>query len=202
MDVRPLGIDGSWLFTPRQFADDRGVFLEWFQAARLAAAVGHPLALAQANHSISRRGTVRGIHFSDVPPGQAKYLYCSRGAVQDVVVDIRTGSPTYGRWEAVRLDDSDRCGLYLAEGLGHGFRALTDDASVTYLCSTPYDPAREHTVDPMDPAIGIRWDGDDEPLLSPRDAAAPSLASAAAAGLLPAYDACRRHYDALRSGGQ
>ncbi|GAA3744549.1 dTDP-4-dehydrorhamnose 3,5-epimerase family protein [Micromonospora maritima] len=190
MKVRPLGIEGAWEVTPRQHGDARGLFLEWYRFDRLAEAVGHPLRLAQGNLSVSARGVVRGIHFADVPPGQAKYVTCVRGAVVDVIVDVRVGSPTFGRWEAVRLDDVDRRAVYLGEGLGHGFCALTDDATLSYLCSTTYRPAAEHAVHPLDPDLAIDWPAG-TPLLSDRDAAAPSLAEARVAGLLPDYGACR-----------
>ncbi len=200
MDVRSLDIAGAFAFTPRQFPDDRGRFLEWFKSDIFAETVGHPLHIAQANNSVSRRGVLRGVHFADVPPGQAKYVYCTRGAVLDVVVDIRVGSPTFGASEAVHLDDVDRRAVYLAEGLGHVFMALTDDASVVYLCSTPYTPSAEHGVHPLDPALGIGWPGDVEPLLSPKDDAAPTLGQARDQGLLPSYETCRARYDALRRG--
>jgi dTDP-4-dehydrorhamnose 3,5-epimerase len=196
--VEELSIAGAWVFTPRQHDDDRGTFLEWYKADLVHKAAGHALPLAQANHSVSRRGVVRGIHFADVPPGQAKYVYCPHGAVLDYVVDVRVGSPTFGRYDAVRLDDLDRRAVYLSEGLGHAFVALTDDAAVTYLCSAPYDPGSEHTVNPLDTAVGIDW-GLARPLLSERDAAAPSLAEAAAAGLLPRYDECVARQESLRA---
>ncbi|MEU7758238.1 MULTISPECIES: dTDP-4-dehydrorhamnose 3,5-epimerase family protein [Micromonospora] len=196
MKIRPLGIEGAWEVTPRLHGDPRGLFLEWYRFDRLAEAVGHPLRLAQGNLSVSARDVVRGIHFADVPPGQAKYVTCVRGAVLDVVVDVRVGSPTYGRWEAVRLDDTDRRAVYLAEGLGHGFCALTDDATLSYLCSATYNPAAEHTVHPLDPDLRIDWPAA-TPLLSERDASAPRLAEARAAGLLPGYDACRSFTEAL-----
>jgi dTDP-4-dehydrorhamnose 3,5-epimerase len=206
VDIRPLGIEGAWVFTPRQFPDDRGLFLEWFTASALQSVTGHQLALAQANHSVSRRGTVRGIHYADLPPSQAKYVYCPAGAVMDVVVDIRTGSPTYGEWRAIRLDDTDRRGVYVAEGLGHAFVAVSAAASVTYLCSTPYSPEREHAITPLDPDLDIAWQelagAPLEPLLSARDASAPTLSEAAAGGRLPAYDDCVAYYDLLRRSGQ
>ena len=200
MQVDELKVPGAWVFTPRQFPDPRGVFLEWFKAGVLEDAVGHPLTVKQANHSSSSRGTLRGIHFADVPPGQAKYVYCTRGAVLDVVVDIRVGSPTFGVSDAVRLDDVDRRGIYLSEGLGHAFLALTDDANVTYLCSEPYNPGHEHGIHPLDSELGLPWPSDVEPLLSEKDAAAPTLAEARTSGLLPSYDDCVRFYERLRSG--
>ena len=197
MDVQPLDIGGAWVFTPRQHPDERGVFLEWFKAAVVEEAVGHRLALAQANHSVSARGTLRGVHYADVPPSQAKYVYCSSGAVLDVVVDIRVGSPTFGQSASVRLDDVDRRGIYIAEGLGHAFLALTDAASVTYLCSEPYNPTGEHGINPLDPELALPWPSDVPPLLSPKDAAAPTLAEAQAAGALPSYDDCLAFYARL-----
>jgi dTDP-4-dehydrorhamnose 3,5-epimerase len=194
---RPLGIDGAFEITPVQHGDPRGLFMEWYRVDHLAAELGHPFDLAQANMSVSARGVVRGIHFADVPPSQAKYVTCVRGAVLDVVVDIRIGSPTFGQWESVRLDDVDRRAVYISEGLGHGFCALTDDATLMYLCSTTYSPEREHGVNPLDPRLGIEWPTD-EPLVSAKDSAAPGLEEAAAAGLLPDYEKCLSYTESLR----
>ena len=198
MEVEALAIPDAFVFTPRQHTDDRGVFLEYFKRGLLEQAVGHGLHLEQANCSVSGRGTLRGIHFADVPPGQAKYVTCVRGAGLDVVVDLRVGSPTFGTWDAVRLDERDRRAVYVAEGLGHAFLALTDDATLLYLCSTGYSPGHEHGISPLDPELAIRWPQDVQPLLSPKDAAAPSLAEARANGLLPTYAECRVFYDSLR----
>ncbi|WP_407912997.1 dTDP-4-dehydrorhamnose 3,5-epimerase [Kitasatospora sp. NE20-6] len=187
-----MAIPGAFEITPRLHGDPRGLFTEWYRFDRLAEHVGHPLRLAQANLSVSARGVVRGIHFADVPPGQAKYVSCVRGAVLDVLVDLRTGSPAFGRWEGVRLDDTDRRAVYVPEGVGHGFCALTDDATLSYLCSEAYNPVGEHAVHPLDPDLGIAWPAD-APQLSDRDAAAPSLAEALASGLLPSYEACRAY---------
>jgi dTDP-4-dehydrorhamnose 3,5-epimerase len=197
MQVRALDVPDAFELTPRVFPDERGRFLETYRAEVLAQAVGHPLRLAQANCSVSARGVVRGVHFADVPPSQAKYVSCLSGAVLDVVVDIRVGSPTFGRWDAVRLDDVDHRALYLAEGLGHAFMALTEDAVVSYLCSAPYAPQREHGLHPLDPQLALPWPADVEPLLSPKDAAAPTLAEALAAGLLPTYEDCVALYAEL-----
>lgn len=199
MKIRELAIPDAYEVTPVQHGDDRGVFLEWFKDGPFAEAVGHRLDLKQANISISSRGTVRGIHFAEVPPGQAKYVTCVSGAVLDVAVDIRVGSPTFGRWDAVLLDDADRRAIYVGEGLGHVFMAITDGAVVSYLCSEGYNPGREHGVHPLDPALAIEWPAGVEPLLSPKDAAAPTLAEAERAGLLPSYDDCRAFYEGLRT---
>jgi dTDP-4-dehydrorhamnose 3,5-epimerase len=198
VELHELSVPDAWEIRPEQFADDRGVFLEWYRVERLGEAIGHPLRPAQGNCSVSRRGVLRGVHFADVPPGQAKYITCLSGAILDVVADIRVGSPTYGRWDAVRLDDVNRRAVYVAEGLGHAFMALTDGAIVSYLCSEPYAPRREHGVHPLDPALGVEWPAGIPPLLSPKDAAAPSLEWAAAAGLLPEYQDCLTYYAKLR----
>jgi dTDP-4-dehydrorhamnose 3,5-epimerase len=187
MKIRELGIEGAWEITPQQHGDPRGLFMEWYRFDHLAAEVGHPLRLAQANLSVSAAGVVRGIHFADVPPGQAKYVTCVRGAVLDVIVDLRVGSPTFGRWEGVRLDDTDRRAVYLSEGLGHGFCALTDDATLSYLCSETYSPTGEHGIHPLDPDLAIEWPAS-APQLSAKDESAPSLAEAIATGLLPNYE--------------
>jgi dTDP-4-dehydrorhamnose 3,5-epimerase len=198
--VNPLGIEGAWVHTPQVHSDDRGSFAEAFRGAEFAADLGYRLDVAQVNCSVSRRGVIRGIHYADVPPGQAKYVTCVAGTILDVVVDLRAGSPSFGKWEAVQLDAGTRRAVFLAEGLGHAFMALTDDATALYLCSTPYAPGREHGVDPRDPAIGIAWPLDTEPVLSEKDAAAPTLEEALRAGLLPSYQECAGYAEMLRGG--
>lgn len=204
MTFRELAVPGAWEFTPTQHGDPRGVFLEWFRGAEFRDVVGHGLELGQANCSVSAAGVLRGIHFADVPPGQAKYVTCARGAVWDVAVDLRIGSPTFGAWDAVLLDDVDRRAIYLSEGLGHAFVSLEDDSTVMYLCSTPYAPGREHGVHPLDAELGIEWptrarDGSPlVPLLSEKDAAAPSVADAREAGLLPRYEDVLSYLGTLR----
>jgi len=199
--MEALGIEGAWVFTPQVYGDDRGAFLEAFRGEDFSAALGYRLDVAQVNCSVSRRGVIRGIHYADVPPGQAKYVTCVAGAILDVVVDLRVGSPSFGTWEAVRLDDESRRALFLAEGLGHGFQVLSDTATVLYLCSTPYASGREHGVSPLDPAIGIGWlieSEDDAPVLSDKDAAAPPLHEALRAGQLPRYADCLAYAAELR----
>jgi dTDP-4-dehydrorhamnose 3,5-epimerase len=204
MQIRPLTIDGAWEITPKQHGDPRGVFLEAFKADALQEATGRRLDLAQVNLSVSAAGTLRGVHFADVPPGQAKYVVCPRGAVLDVVVDIRVGSPTFGQWDSVLLDDTDRRAIFLSEGLGHAFCALEDDSTVTYLCSTGYKPTGEHGIHPLDPEVGIEWPStarDGSPLefrLSEKDSAAPTLAEARESGLLPTADSVTSFLRSLR----
>ncbi len=190
MQVTPLSIEGVWRCTPILRPDDRGVFLESYKGSALEPAIGHRFDLQQMNISVSRVGTVRGVHFADVPPGQAKYVQCFVGRILDVVVDIRVGSPTFGQWDAVELDAEAREGLYIEEGLGHAFCALTETVTIGYLCSEPYAPTREHGIHPLDPKLGLPWP-DGANLLSPKDDAAPTLAEAVATGLLPDYATCR-----------
>ncbi len=203
MRVRPLAIDGAWELTPVQHGDPRGVFLEAFKAPVLAEATGHEFTLAQVNVSVSAAGVLRGVHFADTPPGQAKYVTCARGAILDVIVDIRVGSPTFGQWDSVLVDDVDRRAVYLSEGLGHAFLSLEDDSTVTYFCSTGYNPGGEHGIHPLDPALGIDWPAVDRggsPLqveLSDKDAAAPTLAQAIETDLLPRLDDVQRYLRGL-----
>ncbi len=199
MTLATTSIEGVWISTPQMHRDDRGVFLEAFRAAPFVEATGRPLPVAQVNTSVSRRGVIRGVHFADVPPGQAKYVTCTRGAVLDVAVDIRVGSPTFGTYVTVQLDDVDRRAVFLAEGIGHAFQALTDDATVTYLCSTPYAPGREHGISPTCPELALPWAPDIPSVLSDKDTDAPGLTAAREAGLLPSYDECVRYIDGLRT---
>lgn len=198
MQIRELSVAGAFEITPRQFPDDRGAFWEWYRFDALAEAVGHPLDLRQGNGSVSRRGVVRGIHFADVPPGQAKYVTVTAGTVIDYVVDIRVGSPTFGRWEAIRLDTVDRRAVYLSEGLGHAFVSLEDGSTVTYLVSEVFNPAAEHGITPLDPTVGLEFPAEaGELILSPKDLEAPTLAHAAESGLLPTWEACTAHLASL-----
>jgi dTDP-4-dehydrorhamnose 3,5-epimerase len=203
MGMQPLGgIEGAWVFTPTIHGDDRGSFLEWFKDSTFDEAAGHRFSLAQANCSVSARGVLRGIHFADVPPSQSKYVTCVKGSVLDVVVDIRVGSPTFGAWEAVQLDDRSRRTVYLSEGLGHSFLSLEDGSTVVYLCSQPYAPDREHEVNPLDPGIGIDWPLPRHDLeLSAKDLAAPSLEEARELGLLPAFDDCLSYRASIVDAG-
>ena len=190
MQVESLAIEGLWEITPVLRPDDRGVFLEAYKADVISEAIGHPFTLKQMNVSVSSSGTVRGIHFADVPNGQAKFVQCMSGAILDVVVDIRVGSPTFGQWDAVELNSTSRKALYISEGLGHAFCALSDDATVGYLCSEPYSPTREHGIHPLDSTLALPWPEGSAALLSPKDAAAPTLEEALSSGLLPSYDEC------------
>jgi dTDP-4-dehydrorhamnose 3,5-epimerase len=198
VQIRELSVPDSYEITPIQRADDRGVFFEWYRFDRLEDTIGHPLSLRQANTSVSRKGVVRGIHFADVPLGQAKYVTAPHGAVLDFVVDIRVGSPTFGQWDSVLLDDVDRRAVYLAEGLGHAFIALTEGATVSYLVSDVYNPGAEHGINPLDDEIALVFPAAAGiPLLSPKDTEAPGLSEAATAGLLPQWADVTAFYQSL-----
>ncbi|TFV63652.1 dTDP-4-keto-6-deoxy-D-glucose epimerase [Geodermatophilus sp. DF01-2] len=200
MQIRQLAVGDAYVLDLVPHGDARGRFTEWYRADVLADVVGHGLPLAQANHSVSAHGVLRGVHFALVPPGQAKYVYCPAGRVLDVVVDVRVGSPTFGRHDSVLLDSEEPRAVYLSEGLGHAFLSLADGSSVTYLVSSGYDPAREVGVSPLDPALDLPWPDDVEFELSVKDRHAPTLAGAREQGLLPTIEECRARYGQLRYG--
>lgn len=199
LETRKLYIPGAWELTPQVFDDARGIFVETFSARDVKNATGIEFQVAQSNLSISREGTLRGLHFSDVPPGQAKIVTAVTGTVLDVIVDIRVGSPTFGESVSVMLEAAEHNAVYLAEGLAHGFLALEPESAVSYLVSSPYNPDAEHGISPFDPQLGIDWPVmalDGTPLdyvLSPKDAEAPSLAELEAAEKLPRWEECRRY---------
>jgi dTDP-4-dehydrorhamnose 3,5-epimerase len=199
VEIRELTVPDSYLLDLVPHGDARGRFTEWYRSDVLTATTGAALPLAQANHSVSARGVLRGVHFASVPPGQAKYVYCPAGRILDVVVDVRVGSPTFGAHDAVVLDSERPQAVYLSEGLGHAFLSLADGSSVTYLVSTLYDPAREFTVDPLDPDLALPWPADVAVELSARDRVAPGLAGARDQGLLPTMAQCADRYAELRA---
>ncbi|OCA93477.1 dTDP-4-dehydrorhamnose 3,5-epimerase family protein [Actinobaculum suis] len=205
MEIQELKIEGAWEITTKHFPDERGIFLEAYKSSLFAEKVGHKLDLRQANISVSKAGTVRGIHFAEIPPSQAKYVVCPRGAVLDFVVDIRVGSPTFGQWDSVLLDDESRKAIYISEGLGHCFVALEDNSTVLYMCSAEYAPGREHGINPRCQEIGLEYpetgrNGEKlELLLSEKDTAAPGLSEAQAQGLLPSYADYQKFQAGLRA---
>jgi dTDP-4-dehydrorhamnose 3,5-epimerase len=196
--IRALSIEGAYEITPVVLGDPRGNFAELYKEDVFAAEIGHPLRIAQINTSTSARDVVRGVHWADVPPGQAKYVTCQQGALVDFVIDLRVGSPTFGRWESVLLDTVEKKAVYVSEGLGHGFRSLADDTVIHYLCSAPYNPQREYVIHPLDPQLNIDW-GVTDPVLSARDRNAPSLANVRADGRLPDYKTCLEYRASLRN---
>jgi len=162
------------LFESTTHVDERGFFREWFKSSTVNEFLNREFKVEQANISKSKKGVVRGIHFSSAPLGQAKLITCIAGALWDVIVDIRPNSPTFGQWDAQELRPDDGRSLFISEGLGHAFLALEEGSVISYLLSTPYSPNHEHAINPLDPEIGISWPVGDLSL-SERDSLAPSL---------------------------
>jgi dTDP-4-dehydrorhamnose 3,5-epimerase len=202
VEIRELDIPDAFEITPLQHPDGRGLFLEAYRADVLGEAVGHALSLRQANMSISARGALRGIHFALVRPGQAKYVTVTSGRALDFVIDLRVGSPKFGRWTSVVLDDESFRAVYLAEGLGHAVLALSERVVVSYLVSEMYSPEREFGINPLDPDIALEFPEGAGPLvISPKDQSALSLHDAQGAGLLATWDDCKSFYAELNGQG-
>jgi dTDP-4-dehydrorhamnose 3,5-epimerase len=176
MELTPLGIDGVWLAESPVWSDSRGFFREWFKSEDVKAATGREFGIEQANISLSSAGTLRGIHYSIAPRGQAKWVTCVSGSIQDVVVDIRPDSKTFGQWIDVELNGDLGRAVLISEGLGHAFLALEDNTTVAYLVSTPFSPTDEFEINPLDEKIGIKWSMDLNSLkISEKDKVAPTL---------------------------
>ncbi|GAA2728861.1 dTDP-4-dehydrorhamnose 3,5-epimerase family protein [Streptomyces nogalater] len=191
MESRTLLVEGAHAFTPRVFPDARGCFVSPFQQTPVAEALGHRLfPVAQTNHSRSRRGVVRGAHFTLTPPGIAKYVYCARGRARDYVIDIRVGSPTFGQWDSVVLDDRNFRAMYFPVGVAHAFAALEDDTVMSYMLSGEYVADNELALSVFDPDLALELPGDTPLLLSERDTAAPTLRELESDGRLPRYEEC------------
>jgi dTDP-4-dehydrorhamnose 3,5-epimerase len=176
MELTPLGIEGVWLAESPVWSDSRGFFREWFKSEDVKAATGREFGIEQANISLSSAGTLRGIHYSIAPRGQAKWVTCVSGSIQDVVVDIRPDSKTFGQWIDVELKGDLGRAVLISEGLGHAFLALEDNTTVAYLVSTPFSPTDEFEINPLDEKIGINWGMDLSSLkISEKDKLAPTL---------------------------
>lgn len=188
--ITPMSISGAYRIDPVPIPDARGSFFELVRTSELQTASEWELGVRQVNFSRSRRDTVRGIHGTAVPPGQAKLVTCVRGAAIDIAIDIRVGSPTFGQFEVTRQVAQDATAVYLPDGLGHAFQALTDDTVMCYLCSTEYVPGTMIELDALDKELGLPWELGGPAIRSNKDAAAPTLKQAAAAGILPTYAQC------------
>ncbi|MET8608531.1 dTDP-4-dehydrorhamnose 3,5-epimerase family protein [Streptomyces rubiginosohelvolus] len=191
MEAKELGVVGAHVFTPQVFADSRGAFVSPFQEEAFVRQTGHRLfPVEQISHSRSRRGVVRGVHFTRTPPGMAKYVYCPRGRALDIIVDLRRGSPTFGRHATVVLDPVDFRAVYFPVGLGHAFVALEDDTVMAYTLSLAYAPENEMALSVYDPDLALPLPEDIEPVVSERDRVAQSLEQALESGVLPDYEQC------------
>jgi dTDP-4-dehydrorhamnose 3,5-epimerase len=168
MKATPLAIPEVILFEPRAFEDERGLFFESFNQKIFEEAVGHPVTFVQDNHSISKKGVLRGLHFQRPPFAQGKLVRVVRGAAFDVAVDIRENSPTYGKWVAETLSAENRKQLWIPEGFAHGFLALEDGTEFLYKTTNFYDKASEGGIPWDDPSIGVEWPCW-EVLVSPKD---------------------------------
>ena len=191
MEFKELDIRGAWLVKPRIFSDDRGQFHENFKASALHDATGYHFEVKQVNQSESAAGVLRGIHWADVPPGQAKYVSCNTGSIIDFVVDLRLDSPTFGAWDSVVLTGDSSESVFISVGLGHAFLALEPNTKVTYLCSEPYSPTTERSINPFDETIDINFSkiisdhGINDLITSDKDLNAASLKDFIESGLLP-----------------
>ena len=183
-----MSIIGAWRVKPTIFSDARGSFAEWFRTDHVEAATGFRFVPVQSNISRSSRGVVRGIHFADVPPGQAKFVTPMTGSIIDFVVDIRVGSPTFGHWDSVILESETHDAILHEPGLGHAFVALEDGTAVSYLVTDIYRPEREHGINPMDTDIALTFPENLDLTFSDKDAQASSLATLLAAGTLPIWE--------------
>ncbi len=178
MSVTALEIPGLFTFEPRVFADDRGAFFESFNDRTFREATGFDGQFVQDNHSISRKGVVRGLHYQLPPHAQGKLVRVATGAVFDVAVDIRRGSPTFGRWAGVELSAANRRQFWIPAGFAHGFLALEDNTEFLYKTTDFWSAPSERSLRWDDPEIGIDWPLPAEPILSQKDAAAPGIVGA------------------------
>jgi dTDP-4-dehydrorhamnose 3,5-epimerase len=189
MELTPLGITGAWLAESPLWPDERGYFREWFKHEEILKATGIDFSVKQSNISLSNKGVIRGIHYSIATEGQAKWITCISGAILDVIVDIRPDSPTFRKIEYVDLKGGEGRAILVGKGLGHGFMALEDQTTVSYLLSSPYSPEFEFEIQPTDPAMKIDWQFEllngVSVVLSTKDASAPTLGEQAAKGKLP-----------------
>jgi dTDP-4-dehydrorhamnose 3,5-epimerase len=186
MNLIPLGIEGAWLAESQVWSDERGFFREWFKAEDVKGATGRDFGIEQANVSLSSSGTLRGIHYSMAPLGQAKWITCVSGSIKDVILDIRPASQTFGNWIEVELKGDSGKAVFISEGLGHGFIALEHNTAVAYLVSTPFSPSDEFDINPLDKEIGINWGMElSELRISEKDKNAPTLAERLIQGKLP-----------------
>lgn len=191
MRITELEIPGAFVIAPDHLRDERGSFYEALRTEELEKAAGRPFNARQINYSVSRRNTLRGIHSVTNPPGQAKFVTSVRGVLRDILVDLRLGSPTYGRHVSNELDAEEGTSVFVPEGVGHGFLTLTEDACICYVLSTAHVPGTQVDINPMDPELALPWGFTQPPFISDKDAKAPTAAEAGAAGLLMTFEQAR-----------
>jgi len=196
MKTHPLKISGSWKIEFQKFDDNRGFFYESFKEEDFKNQIGRNLNIKQTNTSSSSRGSVRGIHYALVPPSQAKLVQCQRGSIKDYVIDIRVGSPTFGQFEEIELNEKSASAVFIEEGLAHAFVALENQTVVTYFVTEKYNPEREKGINPFDKTLNVKWP-EIELILSEKDKQAISLEEAKNQGLLPTFDECKKFIKSL-----
>ncbi len=191
MKAQPLKISGSWKIEFQKFDDNRGFFYESFKEEDFKKLIGRNLNIKQTNTSSSSKGSVRGIHYALLPPSQAKLVQCQRGSINDYVIDIRVGSPTFGQFEEIELNENSASAVFIEEGLAHAFVALENQTVVTYFVTEKYNPEREKGINPFDKTLNVKWP-DLELILSDKDKQAISLEESKSQGLLPSFDECKK----------
>jgi dTDP-4-dehydrorhamnose 3,5-epimerase len=196
MKAHPLKISGSWKIEFQKFEDNRGFFYESFKAEEFPKLIGRKFDIKQTNTSSSSKGSVRGIHYALIPPSQAKLVQCQRGSIKDYVIDIRIGSPTFGQFEEIALDEKSASAVFIEEGLAHAFVALENNTVVTYYVSEKYNPEREKGINPFDKKLNVKWP-EIELILSEKDQVAISLEESKNQGLLPLFDDCKAFIKSL-----
>jgi dTDP-4-dehydrorhamnose 3,5-epimerase len=196
MKAHPLKISGSWKIEFQKFDDNRGFFYESFKEEDFKNLIGRNLNIKQTNTSSSSKGSVRGIHYALVPPSQAKLVQCQRGSIRDYVIDIRVGSPTFGLFEEIELNENSASAVFIEEGISHAFVALENQTVVTYFVTEEYNPTREKGINPFDKTLNVKWP-DIELILSEKDKQAISLEEAENQGLLPTFDECKKFIKCL-----
>ena len=196
MKAHPLSISGSWKIEFQKFDDNRGFFYESFKEEDFKNQIGRTLNIKQTNTSSSIKGSVRGIHYALVPPSQAKLVQCQRGSIKDYVIDIRVGSPTFGQFEEIELNENSASAVFIEEGLAHAFVALENQTVVTYFVTEKYNPEREKGINPFDKTLNVKWP-DIELIHSEKDKQAISLEGAKNQGLLPTFDECKKFIKSL-----
>ncbi|MET9712773.1 dTDP-4-dehydrorhamnose 3,5-epimerase family protein [Nocardiopsis alba] len=191
MDFRRLKVAGAVEFRFPSFPDERGSFTSALMESHFIEAVGRrPFPIGQVSYTRSRRGVVRGIHYTATPPGCAKFVHCPAGRALDMVVDLRVGSPTWGVWDTVEFDPESPKAVYIPVGVGHAVMALEDDTIIAYLLSTEYVAENELSVSVFSPGIDLPIPAEPAPLRSVRDREAPSVDQALADGTLPEFTRC------------
>ena len=188
MTLEKLSISGAYIAIHKVFPDERGIFREWFKSEEILT-IDKNFSVQQANYSKSKQWVIRGIHYSIAPQGQAKLVTCASGAIVDVLIDLRLGSPTYLKVEYIELSEDSGKVIYIPTGVGHGFAVTSEIASIVYLTSSGYTPEYEMVICPLDPDLSITWPIPigELAIISKVDREAPGLLNASTLSQLPTF---------------